>query len=81
MNLDDIEKGQASLPIDTGKAITEILRLTAANHAMLNTILNVLIEHTELFKDGDEVSRYIAEASAERFHQVWADVLNQVAKK
>ncbi len=81
MNLDDIEKGQAAIPFDMGKAIAEILRLSAANNAMLNTLMNVMLEESDIFKDKEEAIKLIEEENAKRFNSLWADVLHQIYRK
>lgn len=81
MNLQDIEKGHAELPLDPGKALAEILRLTVSNQAMLNTLLTITAESNHIFNNPDEAMDYIEKLSSERFNQLWADVLSQVTRK
>lgn len=81
MNLDEIEKGNTSIPFDPGKAIAETLRLTAANNAMLNTLLNLIIERSDLFSDKEEAIKFVEEENSRRFNELWADVLHQIYKR
>lgn len=83
IDLSDIEKGNFRLPIDRDQTLLEILRLSVSNQAMINALINTLINESSLFDetDKDKFAVKIREQYDSRFNEMWAEFYNVVVVK
>lgn len=83
MDLSDIEKGKFRLPIDRDQTLLEILRLSISNQAMINALMNALINESSIFDETekDKIAAKVREQYDSRFEEMWAAFYNVVIEE
>lgn len=82
MNLDDIEKGNFSIPLNNNQVDYLTLQFAVSNNAMINTLVNMLAE-ADVFKGTtrDATMKRIIYEYENRFNELWAETLNSIHSK